>query len=880
MPPSRKSPALIPAVADGSTFTSDAAIREYFIRRDWKPFPFQREVWAAMRQGRSGLLHATTGAGKTLAVGFGAWLAAHESQPIPSPLVGEGTGGGSARLGRRSQSSKALAATPLPGPPPQGGRGFAAPDASLRVLWITPMRALAADTARTLEAALAEVGAWRVGLRTGDTDEKTRAAQRKRLPEILVTTPESLTLMLAHPDTRARFAGLQTIVVDEWHELLGNKRGVQTQLALARLRRWRPEAPIWGLSATLGDLDGAKRALVGPNREAVIVRGKLDKTLIIDTALPINNERIPWGGHLGIEMLPRVVAEIESSASSLVFTNTRSQAEIWYKEIIGARPDWSGIVALHHASMERTTRDWVEAGLKSGALKAVVCTSSLDLGVDFLPVERVLQIGSPKGVARLLQRAGRSGHAPGRPSRITFVPSHSLELVESAAAQRAVREGRIESQISPDAPLDALTQHLVSIALGGGFKPDELFAEVRDTVAYERLSEGDWQWCLDFVRHGGPTLAVYPDFKRVEPDKDGVWRVPNARLAMLHRFNIGTITADAGLVVQYGPTPPGARLGVVEESFVARLRAGDKFWFAGHLLELTRVREMTAYVRKAKGGRATVPRWGGSRMPLSTTLADAMVELMGEAADGRFEGPEMRTARPLLELQTRWSALPTPTTLLAETLKTREGWHLFLYPFAGRNVHLGMASLLAWRAAQMAPGTFSLAVNEYGMEVLSATERDWGRELPALIDASLSLEDLMRQTLASLNASELTRRRFRDIARIAGLTPAAHPGARRTARQLQASSGLFYDVFRKYDPGHALIRQAEREVLEAELDVRLLDLHLRRMADKTLVVKSLKRCSPLAFPLMVEGFREKLTNEAFSARVERMAAALERAAAR
>jgi ATP-dependent Lhr-like helicase len=815
-------------------------IAAYFDTRRWRPFPFQREVWAAMSAGRSGLLHAATGAGKTLAVGFGAWLAAQ--------------------------------AAPLP----EGGRESGA---SLKILWITPMRALAADTARTLEAALGEVGGFSVGSRTGDTDDKTRAAQRKRLPDLLVTTPESLTLMLAHPEGRARFAGLEAIVVDEWHELLGNKRGVQTQLALARLRRWRKQAPIWGLSATLGDLRPAKRALLGPNRDGVLIRGKLDKALVIDTLLPERAERIPWGGHLGLAMLRHVVAEIESAASTLVFTNTRSQAEIWYKELIAARPDWAGIVALHHASLERATRDWVENGLKTGALKAVVCTSSLDLGVDFLPVERVLQIGSPKGVARLLQRAGRSGHAPGRTSRVTVVPSHSLELIESAAAQMAARQGRIESQISPDAPLDALVQHLVTIALGGGFLPDELLPEVRDTAAYENLSDEDWRWCLDFVRHGGPTLAVYPDFKRVEPDKDGVWRAPNARIAMLHRFNIGTITADAGLTVQYGPTPPGARLGVVEESFVARLRAGDKFWFAGKLLELTRLREHTAYVRAAKGGRATVPRWGGGRMPLSTTLADAMVELMGEAAEGRFEGPEMQCAKPLLELQARWSALPTPQTLLAETLKTRDGWHLFVYPFAGRNVHLGMASLLAWRAGQSEPGTFSLAVNDYGFEVLSATARDWAAELPALLDASLSLDALMQQLFASLNAGELTRRRFRDIARISGLTPSAHPQARKTARQLQASSGLFYDVFRKYDPGHALLRQAEREVLEAELDVKLIGASLARMAERSLVVTQLARCSPLAFPLMVEGFREKLSNEALSQRIARMAAALERAAA-
>ena len=748
----------------------------------------------------------------------------------------------------------------------------------LKILWITPMRALAADTARTPELALGEVGGLSVGLRTGDTDNKTRAAQRKRLPDVLVTTPESLTLMLAHPEAQQRFAGLAAIIVDEWHELLPNKRGVQTQLALARLRRWRPEAPIWGLSATLGDLPAALRALLGPRREGVLVQGKNDKTLIIDTLLPESPECIPWGGHLGIAMLNRVIVGIESASTSLVFTNTRSQAEIWFREILAARPDWAGIVELHHASLERRLRDAVEDGLKTGALKAVVCTSSLDLGVDFLPVERVLQIGSPKGVARRLQRAGRSGHAPGRPSRVTIVPGNSLEIVESAAAQQAVRQGRIESQTSPDAPLDTLVQHLVTIALGGGFRPDDLLPEIRDTLAYENLSDADWRWALDFVAHGGPTLAAYTDFRRVEADKHGHWRVPNARLAMMHRLNIGTITADAGLVVQYGPMPPGARLGVVEESFVARLRTGDKFWFAGKLLELVRIRDHTAYVRPAKGGRATVPRWGGGRMPLSTTLANAMVELMGEASEGRFDGPDMQAARPMQELQARGSALPAPGLLLAETLKTRDGWHLFLYPFAGRNVHLGMASLLAWRAAQISSGTFSLAVNDYGFEILSATERDFGLELPVLLDATASRDELQEHVLASLNAGELTRRRFRDIARISGLTPAADPQARRSARQLQASSGLFYDVLRKYDPGHALLVQAERETLEAELDVEALQATLARMAVCKLVTKPLRRCSPLAFPLRIEGFREKLTNEAFHERVERMALALERAA--
>jgi ATP-dependent helicase Lhr and Lhr-like helicase len=827
----------------------EAAVARWFEAQGWRPLAFQERVWAQMEAGRSGLLHAATGSGKTLAVGLGAWLALQE------------------------QGADAKDEAP-----------------PLMLLWITPMRALAADTARGLSAALAGVHAlhadqarpWSLGLRTGDTGSKERAAQARRQPTLLVTTPESLSLMLSRLDAREQFAALRCVVVDEWHELLGNKRGVQTQLALARLKLWRPDLLVWGMSATLGNLEEALRILLGPSdaSSGVLIEGRRDKKIVIDTLLPSSPERFPWAGYLGLKMLPQVVAEIERSANTLVFTNTRSQAEIWYKELLQARPEWAGVIAVHHASIDRVSREWVEQGLKTGALKAVVCTSSLDLGVDFLPVERVLQIGSPKGVARLLQRAGRSGHAPGRASRITIVPSHSLELVESAAVQAAAAKGRIESQTSPSAPLDVLAQHLVTIALGGGFRPDALLAEVSTTVAYENLDDENWRWCLDFVRRGGPTLRAYPDYRRCEPGADGVWRVPSQQLAVRHRFNIGTIASDAGLQVQYGPTPPGKKLGVVEEIFIARMTPGDRFWFAGRLLELAKVRDSTAYVRKASGGKATIPRWGGGRMPLSTTLADAMVEQMALAAQGRFDSPELQAASPMLKLQNRWSALPTPDTLLAETVKTRDGWHLFLYPFAGRNVHLGLASLLAWRAGQASAGTFSMAVNDYGFELLSGIACDWARDLPKLLDASSTMDQLRAQVFGSLNAGELTRRRFREIARIAGLVPSAHPGVRKSARQLQASSSLFYDVFRKYDPDNALLQQAEREVLEKELDIGLLRDNLARMNGRRLVHKALARCSPLAFPLMVEGFREKLSNEALTARIERMAAELERAADR
>ena len=912
--------------ASSSKSSVKKALNGWFAARGWKPFRFQREVWQAISEGRSGLLHATTGAGKTYAV----WLGALMSFMVQ------------VHTNRPQSAIKNIA---------NKGKLKAAP---LTVLWITPMRALAADTLRALQLPLEMLNAtsdddaaprfvaWSAGARSGDTLAAERSAQNQRLPTVLVTTPESLCLLLSRADAKEVLGSVKMVVVDEWHELLGNKRGVQVQLALARLRKWASTLPspcgslppggtaapavwqhqsrgpgskgafprslasrrsppseglappgtpdtglvVWGMSATLGNLHEAMHTLLGHDG-GVLVQGQVPKKLVIDSLLPQRAERFPWGGHLGLSMLPQVIEEIAKSSTTLVFTNTRSQAEIWYQAMLEARPDWAGLIALHHGSLDRAVREWVELGLKSGALKAVVCTSSLDLGVDFLPVERVLQIGSPKGVARLLQRAGRSGHAPGRPSRITLVPTHSIEMVEGAAARAAIVAGHIETRSSPLQPLDVLVQHIVTIALGGGFLPDDLYEEVRSTAAYAALSRDNWEWCLSFVAQGGPSLAVYPDYRRAVPDGQGIWRVPDARLARRHRMNIGTIVSDASMAVQY---VAGTKIGTVEESFAARLKPGDCFLFGGRLLELVRIHEMTAWVRRAKARRPAVPRWNGGRMPLSTTLADAVVLQLALAGEGRYETPELRCVQPLLQLQQRWSALPTPQTLLAEVLKTREGWHLFLYPFAGRPVHLGLANLIAWRVAQHAPRTFSIAVNDYGFELLSATEVDWPRLLPEVLKSghdarsqeALAQHDeraaLLHEVLASLNATELAQRRFREIARVSGLIFQGYPGEKRSNKQLQASSSLFYEVFRKYDPANRLLLQAEQELLAQELEIGRLRDTLARMNTQRLVVQTLVRPTPFAFPLMVERFREQLSNESVAVRIARMVAQLDQAA--
>jgi ATP-dependent Lhr-like helicase len=821
--------------------TSPDYAKRWFTVRGWKPFAFQKQVWAAVKQGQSGLLHASTGAGKTYAV----WFAALNRFARPAPT----------------------AETPRKRKPP------AEP---LTLLWITPMRALAADTARALQTPLADLQIdWSVGLRTGDTSSSERARQSRRLPTTLITTPESLTLLLARADAQTALATLRMVVVDEWHELLGNKRGVQLQLALARLRRWHPQLIVWGVSATLGNQSHAQEVLI-PQGGGISVQGQISKTLHVDTLLPAHIERFPWAGHIGLKMLPQVVAEIESCASSLVFTNTRAQAEIWYQALLDARPDWAGIIALHHSSLSRDTRDWVEQALKDGLLKAVVCTSSLDLGVDFLPVERVLQIGSAKGVARLMQRAGRSGHAPGRASRVTLVPTHSLELIEAAAAQDAVAQRLLEPRLSPERPLDVLVQHLVSMALGGGFLPEDLYEEVRGAWAYRHLSLAQWAWALAFVRHGGLSLTAYPDYRRAEPDDQGVWRVPDARLARRHRMSIGTIVSDASIQLKFWSKGGGGKqLGSVEEAFIARLKPGDGFLFAGRLLELVRVENMTAYVKRSTAKKAAIPRWNGGRMPLSSELAHAVIMRFSAAAQGEFSGPEMQALRPLLSVQQRWSGLPTQHSLLAETLKSREGWHLFLFPFAGRQVHQGLASLLAWRVSQRQPLTFSISINDYGLELLSATEVDWSVQLnPALFDSAHLLADV----LASLNAGELALRRFREIARIAGLVFAGYPGAPKSTRQVQASSGLFFEVFKQYDADNLLLAQAGEEVLREELDVNRLEQTLARIQRSRIDLHAVKRPTPLSFPLLVERMRESMSSEKLADRIRRMVSDLEKTA--
>jgi ATP-dependent Lhr-like helicase len=850
-----------PILRDGET--PQQLVERWFRFRGWKSFRYQRQVWNAYLRGESGLIHASTGMGKT----YAAWLG-----PIIEWLAESGPVGNTS-----TRPSKFNGRVSNP---------------SLRVLWITPLRALAADTQCAMQRPLDDLEIpWSLEQRTGDTPTAVRNRQRQRLPTALITTPESLSILLSRPGIREQFAALRLVVMDEWHELLGTKRGVQAELGLARLRRWQPELRVWGLSATLGNLSTAMRTLLGdaairrvvapqaavckteesaPTMSGRLVAGGPRKRYVIDTLIPDEVERFPWAGHLGTRMVPQVASTLETANSALVFTNTRSQAEHWYRALLAARPNWAGRMAVHHGSLDQDARQWVEQALRQGNLRSVVCTSSLDLGVDFQPVDRVLQIGSPKGIARLLQRAGRSEHRPGTSSRVTCVPTHAFELVEIAAARDALQNGRLEARCPVAEPLDLLAQHIMTIAAGGGFRSDELLEEVRTTAAFEHLSQEDWDWVLQFVAHGGAVLQAYPQYRRLTCD-DGIFHVASRELTRRHRLSIGTITSDASLVVQF---LRGGRIGTIEESFVSKLQPGDVFVFGGRVVELVRVRDMKVWVRRSSRKSGVVPRWMGGRMPLSSELSAAVRDKIEAAGRGSYRGREMQAVRPVLELQQQWSHLPSADELLVEQVKTREGHHLFMYPFEGRLVHEGIATLLAYRLSSRAPISFSMTVNDYGLELLSP---DYVSLEAGIEQGLFSAEGLLDDIQAGLNSVEMARRQFREIARVAGLVFTGYPGSGMTVRQLQASTGLLYDTFRTYDPENLLLRQAEREVLERQLEKSRLQRAFMRLNRSRTVVVSPPRPTPLAFPLIVDRLRERLSSEKLADRVRRMQLSLEKA---
>lgn len=796
---------------------------KWFQSKGWSTFPFQQQAWAAYLQGFHGLVNAPTGSGKTY------------SLVVPTLLE-------FIKEGNSSKNSNGL-----------------------RVIWITPIRALAKEIANSTQKALEGLGVdWQVGIRTGDTTTKQRAEQKKTPPEFLITTPESLHLMLAQKGYANYFKNLRAIVCDEWHELMGSKRGVQVELALSRLKSICPNLKVWGISATIGNMDEAIAALLGDSKKLKIIRSDIKKVIEVESVLPDDVDQLPWAGHLGVNLIDKVIPIIKQSKSTLIFTNTRSFAEIWYQKLLERAPELAGIMAMHHGSISRELRDWVEDQLYHGQLKAVVCTSSLDLGVDFRPVETIIQVGSPKGVARFMQRAGRSGHQPGAISKIYFVPTHSLELIEAAALRAAIEKKLVEDRIPYLRSFDVLIQYLVTLAVSDGFVPAEIFKEVQSTFAYDSINEEEWGWLMNFITTGGRALTAYNEYRKVEIE-EGVYKVTDRRIAMRHRLSIGTIVSDASLKVKY---TSGKYIGTVEEYFISRLSPGDVFWFAGRNLELVRIKDMDVQVRNTKKKAKSVPSWQGGRMPLSSQLSVMLRLKLDELTKPKPQDVELQFLKPLMDLQRERSHLPNKDEFLIEYFNSKEGFHVVMYPFEGRAVHEGIAALLALRISKMVPITFSIAMNDYGFELLS------DQEIPiyeALETDILTTNNLWNDIQAGINSVEMGRRRFRDIASISGLVFKGYPGHQIKDRHIQSSSQLFFDVFNDHDSTNLLLLQAYEEVMDFQLEEARIRKALDRINQQKIVITEPEKPTPFAFPIMVDRLsREKLSSEKLEDRVKRM----------
>ncbi len=809
--------------------------QNWFDQQNWKPFKFQKDTWKAFLQGKNGLLNAPTGSGKTYALWFPIVLNYIKNNPQYKTKHKKG----------------------------------------LKAIWITPLRALSQEIRQSAERVTADLETqMTVGIRTGDTTTKERAGQKKQMPDLLITTPESLQLLLATKGYDKIFKDCSAIVVDEWHELLGTKRGVQMELALSRLKTVSKDLRIWGISATIGNLEQARDVLLGPETKAlensVMIRANIKKKITVKSIIPKKMETFPWRGHLGLHLLEDVVPIINNSRTTLLFTNTRSQCEIWFQKILEKHPEYAGDMAMHHGSINKETRNWVENAIRNEELKAVVCTSSLDLGVDFAPVETVVQIGGPKGVARFLQRAGRSGHRPGEESVIYFLPTHAIELIEASALQQAVKKNAVEDRMPYLNCYDVLLQYLTTLAISDGFYPDEIYEEVRQTFCYQTLTLNQWQWLLNFLVMGSQSLESYDEYKKVEVEEDGKFKVNNRGVAMRHRFQIGTIVGDVNLTVRY---QKGGYIGSIEEFFISKLNRGDLFTFAGRNLEFIRIKDMQVHVRNSTKKTNKISSWSGSRMTLSAQMSKLLrEELYTSSEDKKYQSVEIRSLSHIFERQRRESIVPKPNEFLIETFKSREGYHHVFYPFEGRFVHEAMGSLLGYRISLLSPITFSLAFNDYGFELLSDQQIDIQQVLDNdLFTAEYLLDDLQK----SLNATEMARRKFRDIAIISGMVFTGYPNKGIKMKHLQSNSQLLFEVFRDYEPENLLFQQAFTETFQHQLEEGRLRLSLERIAEQEIVWKACEKATPFAFPLITDRMsREKLSSEKLADRIKRMSALL------
>jgi ATP-dependent Lhr-like helicase len=795
-------------------------IQDWMADKGISPFKFQTETWRKFGGGYSGMVIAPTGFGKTYSV-FLALITDFLNHPDKY-------------------------------------------EKGLKMIWITPLRSLSKDIAKAMQEAIDEIGLdWMVGVRNGDTDPKIRQQQVRNMPEILVATPESLHLLLGQKNHQRFFTNLQVIVIDEWHELLGSKRGVMIELGISQLRMYVPKIKIWGITATIGNLDEAMEVLIPYNIKKTTVTAKEKKKIDIVPVLPDEVEILPWAGHLGHKLADKVVPIILNSNSTIVFTNTRSQSEMWYQLLLNAYPDFAGQIAIHHSSIDAHLRIWIEENLSSGKLKAVVSTSSLDLGIDFKPVDTVIQIGSAKGVARFLQRAGRSGHSPFETSKIYCVPTHSLELIEVSALKEAVKNNVIEPRDPQVLCFDVLVQFMMTLAVGDGFYPDEMYPRIKETFAFREMNEEEWKGIIDFLTIGGKALRSYEEFHKVVIDENGLYKVTSRRIAMLHRMNMGVIVSDAMLKVKF---ISGGYIGMVEEYFISRLKKEDKFILAGRVLEVTMIKDMTVYVRAAKG-KAYAPSYLGGRLPLSSNLGHFLREKLSGALNPKASEKELKFLHPLLANQEERSHIPKEDEFLVELIKNREGYHLFMYPFEGRLVHEVMAALIAYRISKLAPISFSMAMNDYGFELFSDKEIPLNEEN---LHRVLTRDNLMNDVISSINSAEMARRKFRDIAVISGMVVQNFPGQQRSNKSLQSSAGLIFKVLEDYDPNNFLVRQAYTEVFNMQLQEQRLVEAFKRIEHSKIILKYANSFTPLSFPIKVDSLRQTLSSEDLDSRIQKL----------
>jgi ATP-dependent Lhr-like helicase len=828
-------------------------IKEWLQQKGHQPFAFQESAWEAIINQRSGLVNAPTGCGKTFSVFLGAVIEFINSHP------------------KDYRTTK---------------------NNGLQLLWITPLRALAKDIGRAMEEVIAELDLmWKVGIRNGDTTTADRQKQKRQMPEVLIITPESLHLLLASKGYPQLFQTLKIIAVDEWHELLGSKRGVQIELAISRILGSQTSninqdnatdlsffthnsnlsnqhiATVWGISATIGNLDQAKDVLLSPiknSHEGIIIKANISKKIEVESIFPDEIEKFPWSGHLGIKLAHKLIPIIEASKTTLIFINTRGMSEMWYQTLLTFAPQLSGAIALHHGSIEQQLRFWVEEALHEGKLKAVVCTASLDLGVDFRPVETIVQVGSPKGVARFLQRAGRSGHQPGAVSKIYFLPTHSLELVEAAALKQAIAENNIESREPMLLCFDVLIQFLCTLAISEGFIPDKLLKEVQSTYCFSSITEEEWLQVLNFITSGGEALQEYDEYKKVEIDETGLYRINSRKLAMRHRMHIGTIVSDAMLKVKF---MSGGFIGVIEEWFISKLTPGEVFTLAGRNLELVGIKDMTAIVKKSNSKKSIVPSWMGGRMPLTANLGNMLRHQLNKAFEYSHLNNEIQKLFPLFEMQRQLSHVPKASELLIEHIETKDGFHLFVHTFEGRLVNEAMGAILAYRISKIMPISFTFAMNDYSFELLS------DQAIP--VDDSnvyelFSPENLFEDIQRSVNSTEMAKRKFRDIAVIGGLIFQGYPGEHKKAKHLQASSSLLFSVFNEYETQNLLLRQAYQEVFDQQMEeVRLRNM-LNRIQESNIIITFPTQLTPFSFPVKVDSIRETLSSEKLEDRVRKM----------